>query len=101
MKAKREDAWVRLLGERLEATRLALGLKHIEMARVAEVSAQRWSNYVRGERPIDIEPASRLCDRYHLTLDWIYRGVIVGLPHGLAARLLPDQPTIIPLKKKR
>jgi hypothetical protein len=30
----------------------------------------------------------KLCDKYHITLDWIYRGRHdARLPHGLAKRL--------------
>lgn len=87
MRDKKQDEWMEEIGRRLEATRIALGVLHVDLAKVAGVSPQRWSNYVNGLRPLDIKAAALLCNRYQLTLDWIYRGILAGLPHELAQRL--------------
>ena len=36
---------------------------------------------------IGIDEAMKLCDKYHITLDWIYRGHDSMLPEGFAKRL--------------
>ena len=39
----------------------------------------QYYNWENGTRRIPIDAASRLCDHYGLTLDWIYRGRMDGL----------------------
>lgn len=87
MKIEKNSRWQRMVGNRLQMTRLALGKSQADLARVLLISPQRWNNYERGARPIDIEFAIRLCERFGLTLDWLYRGQMGGLPFELAQRL--------------
>jgi transcriptional regulator with XRE-family HTH domain len=87
MKIEKNSRWQRMVGNRLQLTRIALGKSQAELARVLLISPQRWNNYERGARPIDIEFAIRLCERFSLTLDWLYRGQMGGLPFELAQRL--------------
>lgn len=101
MRKKRDAGWRAAVGKRLEDARKVLGVDHVDMARVANVSPQAWSNYVRGERPLSIEAASLLCDRYRLTLDWIYRGDPAGLPFELGEKLKPRDSMVVPLPTRR
>lgn len=101
MRKKRSAEWLAAVGVRLEVSRKALGVDHVDMAKAAKVSAQAWSNYVRGERPLDIEAASELCKKYKLTLDWIYRGDPDGLPYALGAKVAPRDAMVVPLPKRR
>lgn len=87
MKIEKNGRWQRMVGSRLQMTRIALGKTQAELARVLLISPQRWNNYERGARPIDIEFAIRLCERFSITLDWLYRGQMGGLPYELAQRL--------------
>jgi len=98
---KRDPKWLQAVGGRLEAARMVLQLDHIDMAKAAGTSAQAWSNYVRAERPLDIEKAIKLCDRYKLTLDWIFRGDPSGLPYELGEKLVPRGGSVVPLSKHR
>lgn len=41
------------------------------------------NNWETGVRRISVDAAERLCARYGLTLDWIYRGREDGLPASL------------------
>jgi DNA-binding XRE family transcriptional regulator len=76
------------IGRRLLATRLALGFEsQLEFATAAGVSPQALNNYERGRSRPSLEIALSLCDRFGLTLDWIYRGDAGGLPHRLAQTL--------------
>lgn len=114
MKAKRDEKWMKAVATRLEETRKALGLKHVDFAQAAEISSQRWGNYVaaagkekvpKGARPLDIEIAVKLCEsqKLKLTLDWIYRGDPAGLRYDLVDRLAPllrPVAGVIQLKKR-
>lgn len=101
MKRKRSEPWLKAVGARLDATGRALGAKQVELAAVAGVSPQAWNNYLQGMRPLDIGAAINLCDRYRLTLDWLYRGIPGGLPFELERLLAPAKapPKIIPMKR--
>lgn len=87
MKVVKNTRWQRMVGSRLQTTRIALGKTQADLARVLLISPQRWNNYERGARPIDIEFAIRLCERFGVTLDWLYRGIVAGLPFELAQRV--------------
>lgn len=52
-----------------------------DFCRKAGMSPSAWNNYETGDRRISIDAAIALCDRFGVTLDWIYRGRIAGLPH--------------------
>ena len=45
------------------------------------------SGWETGSRPPGLPMAHKLCDKYGLTLDYIYRGVTAGLPSTLEDKL--------------
>ena len=73
---------------RLELTRSALRLKITEFAEGAGIGKSAYSNYKKGDRTPDLESAIKLCERYELTLDWIYRGDPSGLKYNLAEQII-------------
>lgn len=83
----RPEEWQKAVGERLRRTRAALGLSQVQMSRSIGVSPQRWNNWERGTRPLDLSAAVALCERHELTLDWLYRGVSAGLPYELGLKV--------------
>lgn len=87
MKMVRDPAWKKAVGARLVEGRDALGRSQANVAKALKISPQRLSNYETGSRPLDIELAVKLCDRFGLTLDYLYRGQIYGLPRELADRI--------------
>lgn len=102
MRVRYDEDWQAEVGRRLDEARQALALDHAEVARNAGISPQRWSNYITGLRPISLDIALFLCDKYGLTLDYIYRGRYDGLPLSLAERLAPKPaPHVIPIRKGR
>ena len=104
MRVARDPEWLQGIAARLAATRDALGLRDIDLAKTVGASASRWGNYMQAKRPLDIEAAIRLCNRYQLTLDWIYRGVSAGLPLELGDKLDPAPRTgskVVSLNKRR
>jgi transcriptional regulator with XRE-family HTH domain len=73
------------IGRRLRLTRAALGVENqAEFGREAGLSQPLYNFYETGARPLTIQAALKLCDRYNLTLDWLYRGDPSGLPYKLA-----------------
>lgn len=79
--------WRQAVAERLRRTRIALGLSQAQVCRSLGVTPQRWNNWERGARPLDLAAAVTLCERHDLTLDWLYRGVSAGLPYELGLKV--------------
>ncbi len=103
MRIARDPQWLEDVAARIRATTKALGLRDGEMARHAKSGVAAWSNYVNAHRPLDVEAAIRLCDRFGLTLDWFYRGDLSRVPKELADQLEPQsvrKGTVVPLKKR-
>jgi transcriptional regulator with XRE-family HTH domain len=76
------------IGKRLRLTRKHLGYegRASEFAEAIDVlpsALSQWENAYEG-RVITLEAAIRLCGRFRLTLDWVYRGDPSGLPQTLA-----------------
>jgi transcriptional regulator with XRE-family HTH domain len=71
------------IGLRLRITREAFGLPQGEFAKRAGIEPNTYNNWETGDRVPDLTYALRLCETYGLTLDWIYRGEIKGLPFQL------------------
>lgn len=81
----RESA--KTIGDRLAATRIAIGVKAADLCKRIKCKPNRWSQYESGERKITLTIADRLCDEYGLTLDWIYRANPAMLPHDLRVKI--------------
>ncbi|CAA7621116.1 helix-turn-helix domain-containing protein [Magnetospirillum sp. UT-4] len=80
---------MRVIGQRLRATREALGLTQEQLALSIGVTRTAYTNWERGDRMPDPLAVVRLADRYGVTLDWIYRGQLGGMPHSLATKIEP------------
>ena len=76
------------VGVRLQLTREALGLAKGAFAASAGIAGNTYSQYENGKRVPELEFALRLCDRYELTLDWVYRGDPSGLKYNLAEKII-------------
>lgn len=76
------------IGTRLKVTRDALLLKPTVLAGILGISPQRWHQYEKGVRRLDVEIAVRLCRLYDgLTMDWLIMGRSAGLDPALRRRL--------------
>lgn len=64
---------------RLAALREAHGLTQKDWANANRFNYTQYNNWEKGAMRITIQNAERLCDRYGVTLDWIYRGRLDGL----------------------
>lgn len=80
------------IGDRLRAVREALELSQTDISRAIGVRANTYNQWENGKRLIDPLVASRLCDQFGVTMDWIYRGNMSSLPQHLAAKLVRVDP---------
>ena len=87
MKVVKDRSWQIAVSERIVQGRTALGRSQANVAKALGISAQRLSNYENGSRPLDIGLAIILCERFGLTLDYLYRGKVYGLPSELADKI--------------
>jgi transcriptional regulator with XRE-family HTH domain len=75
------------VGARLRLSRDALGLTQLDFASGAGVRPTAYNQQEGGTKLPGIEAAQALCDAYHLTLDWIYRGDVSGLSYKMASTI--------------
>ena len=89
------------MGARLRLLRAALGLSQVELCRHIGINAAAWNNVETGDNRIGLDNALQLCRTLGVTLDWIYRGDVSGLPQSLAAEIarVPKRPG--PAKRPR
>lgn len=76
------------IGRRLKATRQALGLRARDIHHATGIGESTWSQYENGRRFPDLMQMLPFADRYGVTLDWIYRGIIAAVPFELAQKIL-------------
>lgn len=76
------------VGRRLRLTRAAL--RYADQKSFGEAAGLQQSHYTRfenGSRLLTLAAAMVLCERFDLTLDWLYRGDPSGLPYRLASEI--------------
>jgi transcriptional regulator with XRE-family HTH domain len=77
----------RAIGERLKLARHLLGKSQKDFATDAGIAGNTYNQYETGTNTPSLEEAQKLCDRWALTLDWIYRGDTRGLGPDLSAAI--------------
>jgi transcriptional regulator with XRE-family HTH domain len=75
------------IGARLKQVRHALNLTQEEIAKSIGSPQGTWGQYEAGMRRPSIAVASRLYDRYRISLDFIYLGDPRGLPFDLDQKI--------------
>lgn len=55
-----------------------------EVARLLGITLSKLGNWTRGDNYPDEYLLTVFCDRYGVTMDYLYRGIILGLPSALA-----------------
>lgn len=75
------------VGARLALLRRLHDLDQKKMAESISVTQGTYSNWETGARPLGIESAHALCDKYDMSLDWLYRGTKGRLPFELEKAL--------------
>ena len=74
-------------GERLKLTRDLLGKNQATFATGAGIARNTYNQFETGTNLPSVNQAHKLCDRWGLTLDWIYRGDTRGLGADLSAAI--------------
>jgi transcriptional regulator with XRE-family HTH domain len=74
-----------MVGGRLRSMRKMLGLKSAQMCDILGIARNTYSQWESGVNLPDVRAMVDLCDRFGVTLDYIYRGDKSGLPLRLAA----------------
>lgn len=72
------------IAHRLRAVRAYHDLGSAEYAEQADVSPKSYSQWESGDFRMSIDGAIRLHDRFGVSLDFIYLGVLDALPHRMA-----------------
>ena len=78
---------IKSIAKRLLSLREVVAPSAADLCRRTGLAPNRWSQYESGERRITLDAANTLCDKYGVTLDWIYRGDESGLPGRLIERI--------------
>ena len=72
------------IGARIEISRVLLGgdvrIKKGTFAKAAKINATTYSMWIKGKSRPNLTNALALTDVYPLTLDWIFKGSLTGLP---------------------
>lgn len=93
----------RRIGLRLEAIRLATGYRtKTKFAETIGLSPQGYNSYASGSERIGVDAAIRVSNRFGASLDYIYRGLHVGLVGDLFVKIrdtgldeeMPDSETL-------
>jgi transcriptional regulator with XRE-family HTH domain len=75
------------VGRRLRAAIEALGVSQTEVAKGLEITPSKLGNWLRGDNYPAEWFVKRFCDRYGVTTEWIYRGIVTGMASELADTL--------------
>ena len=70
-------------GERLKLTRDLLGKNQTTFATGAGIARNTYNQFERGKCLPSVNQAHKICDRWGLTFDWIFRGDTRGLSPDL------------------
>lgn len=66
------------VGRRLRTAIEALGITQVAAAQIMEVSPSKLGNWVRGDHYPDPWSVALFCNRYGVSADWVYRGLVSG-----------------------
>jgi transcriptional regulator with XRE-family HTH domain len=87
MQSKVKPSYVASVDARLRLTREAFGLEQHEFADKAGIARNAYNQYEQEKRLPRLDAAIKICEVYDLTLDWIFRGKLGGLPFNIARTL--------------
>lgn len=75
------------VGRRLRIAIEAVAPSLAEVCRELDISPSKLGNWLRGDNYPEMPWIIRFCDRYGVTTDWIFRGVVSGASSDVAAAL--------------
>ncbi|KQI66947.1 hypothetical protein AN189_17980 [Loktanella sp. 3ANDIMAR09] len=71
------------IGRRLRVLRETTGMNKADYAAICGYNYTRYINWESGHRRMMPDDAIILCEKFGVTLDFIYRGIEAQLPHSL------------------
>lgn len=77
--------------ERLLISLRALKLTQARLSRISGVSTATLNNALTGDYRISVDSAVLICQATGLTLDWIFRGIRVGLPDEFKEAIIREE----------
>jgi len=77
-----------LVGQRLEALRIATGLPKGDFADTVKVDRSSYSKIIKGEKPLKAEMAFIVSERWDVAMDYLYRGRLDNLPSHLSKKII-------------
>lgn len=86
-KARLDPRTLPAIARRMKLLRMTTGLSIAEFARETGIARTMWHNIESGFSRISVDAAMKLCDKYALTLDWVFRGVDRYLTKDLTEKL--------------
>lgn len=75
------------VGARLEKIRAAHNLRKGEFAASFGLDPSSYSKIIKGEKPLLADAAYTISEKWGVTMDYIYRGRLTGLPEDLSKSL--------------
>lgn len=72
-----------------------------ECARLFGIKRAAWNNYEYGRRILDIEIATAFCERFKVSLDWLYRGDMSSLTVRMADHIREQVPVLATSEPKK
>lgn len=75
------------VGRRLWRIRRVAGITQVEMSRELELEQNTYSTYEVGARMCPVHVASAICDKFNVSLDYIYHGSPDAVQHGKLKQL--------------
>lgn len=75
------------IGARLKALRKTTGMRAKEYTDLLDIKYTRYINWESGHRRLLPDEAEVFCEKFGVTLDFIYRGIEAQLPHSLMIAL--------------
>jgi len=76
------------VGLRLEALRLATGLKKGEFADGCGIDPSSYSKIIKGEKPLNSQMAFKLSNKWNVPMDYFYRGTLDRIPSNWLATIM-------------
>ena len=84
------------LGVRLRWAREAENKTQADMCRLLDdMDPSTWNRWEHGSRYPDPVVMVRLCERFGLTMDYLYRGKLAGVREDMALRLAARHPELV------
>ncbi len=78
------------VGKRLEALRLALGLSRKEFSHSFGLDPSSYTKTADGEKQLRSEAGFAIAERWGVSMDYIYRGRLTGVPENLRETILSN-----------